>query len=200
MSTSDTATYSSPASCIGNRIKRIRTEKGMSRAELGEKVNLDQDRIQQYENGRRKPKTPLLKKIAEALSVSVFALMDPVPTSTLGVMYTLFELEENFNMTVARGPENKDKNPTMALSVSSADPMYYYMQEWLDEYEKTKSQLESASSAEEDETILKAYHEWKWNYSLDSSAYEKSLQKARLKNEIEKLQKEYDSLCDINEA
>lgn len=74
------------------------------------------------------------------------------------------------------------------------------MQEWLDEYEKTKSQLESVSSAEEEKTILKAYHEWKWNYSLDSSAYEKSLQKARLKNEIEKLQKEYDSLCDINEA
>lgn len=200
MSTSDTATYSSSASRIGDRIRRIRTEMGMSRAELAEKLGFDPNRVQQYENGARRPKTPLLKKIAEALSVSVFALMDPVPTSTIGVMYTLFELEENFNMTVARGPENKDKNPTMALSVSSADPMYYYMQEWLDEYEKTKSQLESVSSAEEEKTILKAYHEWKWNYSLDSSAYEKSLQKARLKNEIEKLQKEYDSLCDINEA
>ena len=131
--------------------------------------------------------------------MSVFAL-DPVPTSTLGVMYTFFELEEKFNMAVERGPENKEKAPTMTLSVSSADPMYYYMQEWLEEYEKTTLQLETASSAEEKETILKAYHEWKWNYSLDSSAYEKSLQKARLKNEIEKLQKEYDSLCDIDEA
>jgi len=199
MFTNDTATYSSPASRIGDRIKRIRNEKGMSRAELGEKVNLDQDRIQQYENGRRKPKAPLLKKIAEALSVSVFAL-DPVPTSTLGVMYTFFELEENFNMTVERGPENKEKAPTMVLSVSSADPMYYYMQEWLEKYEKTTLQLEAASSAEEKKTILKAYREWKWNYSFDNSTYEKTMQKARLKNEIEKLQKEYDSLCDTDEA
>lgn len=199
MFTSDTATYSSPAFRIGDRIKRIRNEKGMSRAELGEKVNLDQHRIQQYENGRRKPKAPLLKKIAEALSVSVFAL-DPVPTSTLGVMYTFFELEENFNMTVERGPENKEKAPTMTLSVSSADPMYYYMQEWLEEYKKVQSQLEAASSAEEKETIVKAYHEWKWNYSLSSSTYEKTMQKARLKNEIEKLQKKYDSLCDTDEA
>lgn len=199
MFTNDTATYSSPASRIGDRIKRIRNEKGMSRAELGEKVNLDQNRIQQYENGRRKPKAPLLKKIAEALSVSISAL-DPVPTSPLGVMHIFFELEEKFNMTVTRGPENKEKAPTMTLSVSSADPMYYYMQEWLEEYKKVQSQLEAASSVEEKETIVKAYHEWKWNYSLSNSAYEKTMQKTRLKNEIEKLQKEYDSLCDIDEA
>ena len=88
----------------------------------------------------------------------------------------------------------------MTISVSSADPMYYFMQEWLEEYEKTTSQLEAASSAEEKETILKAYHEWKWNYSLDNSAYEKAIKKARLKKEIESLQKEYDSLNDIDEA
>ena len=102
-------------------------------------------------------------------------------------------------MTVERGPENKEKAPTMVLSVSSADPMYYYMQGWLEEYEKTTLQLEAASSAEEKETILKAYHEWKWNYSLDNSTYEKAIKKVRLKKEIEKLQKEYDSLCDIDE-
>ena len=62
MSTSDTATYSSSASRIGNRIRRIRTERGMSRAELGEKIGLCQNRVQQYENGRRKPKSLFLKK------------------------------------------------------------------------------------------------------------------------------------------
>ena len=64
MSTSDTATYSSSASRIGDWFSRIRTERGMSRAELGEKIGLDQHRVQQYENGRRKPKAPLLEKIA----------------------------------------------------------------------------------------------------------------------------------------
>ena len=47
---------------IGQRIKTIREARGMTRAELGMLVGLDQNRIQQYENGRRKPKLPLLKK------------------------------------------------------------------------------------------------------------------------------------------
>lgn len=200
MSTNDKATNSSPASRIGGRIRRIRTEKGMSQAELGALIGLTADRIQKYENGARQPRTDVIEQLAGALGVSIFALTDPNTASHIGAMYAFFELEEKFNMTVARGPENKDKNPTMTLSVSSADPMYYYMQEWLEEYEKTKSQLEAASSAEEKKTILKAYHEWKWNYSFDNSTYEKTMQKARLKNEIEKLQKEYDSLCDTDEA
>lgn len=199
MSTSDTSTYSSPASRIRGRIRRIRTEKGMSQAELGALIGLTADRIQKYENGARQPRTDVIEQLAGALGVSIFALTDPNTASHIGAMYAFFELEEKFNMTVARGPE-KDEAPTMVLSVSSADPMYYYMQEWLEEYEKTKSQLEAAASAEEKEVILKAYHEWKWNYSLDNSTYEKAIKRARLKNEIEKLQKEYDSLCDIDEA
>lgn len=191
--------YSSPASRIGDRIRRIRTEKGMSQAELGAIIGLNADRIQKYENGARNPKADMLKQIASALGVSTLALTDPNTTSYIGAMFAFFELEENFNMTVARGPENKEKAPTMTLSVSSADPMYYYMQEWLKEYEKTQSQLKAAASDEEKATILKVYHEWKWNYSLDNSAYEKAIKKVRLKKEIEKLQKEYDSLCDIDE-
>lgn len=73
MSTSDTATYSSSASRIGDRIKRIRTERGMSRAELGEKIGLCQNRVQQYENGRRKPKAPLRELLTTYLSVEVGA-------------------------------------------------------------------------------------------------------------------------------
>lgn len=198
MSTSDKATNSSPASRIGDRIRRIRTEKGMSQAELGALIGLTADRIQKYENGARQPRTDVIEQLAGALGVSIFALTDPNTASHIGAMYAFFELEEKFNMTVARGPE--EKAPTMVLSVSSADPMYYYMQEWLKEYEKTQSQLKAAASDEEKKTILKAYHEWKWNYSFDNSTYEKTMQKARLKNEIEKLQKEYDSLCDTDEA
>ena len=44
------------ASRMGNRIRTIRVEKGMSQAELGNLVGLTADRIQKYENGARKPK------------------------------------------------------------------------------------------------------------------------------------------------
>ena len=69
---------------IGNRIRKIRETREMTRSELGALVGLDQTRIQQYENGKRKPKIPLLKKIAYALGVETIALMDPVTESYVG--------------------------------------------------------------------------------------------------------------------
>lgn len=181
------------ASRIGDRIRRIRTEKGMSQAELGAIIGLNADRIQKYENGARKPKAEMLKQIAGALGVSTLALTDPNTTSYIGAMFAFFELEEKFNMKVATGPE--DKAPTITLSVSFKDRMYEYMKEWLEEYNMTQSQLEMASSDEEKETILKAYHNWEWNYPQGIvDKCEKSLAKTRIKKKIEELQKLYDKL------
>ena len=81
------------AARIGARIKRIRETREMTRAELGALVGLDQNRVQQYENGKRKPKIPLLKKIASALGVETVALMDPTTESYVGAMYALFQME-----------------------------------------------------------------------------------------------------------
>jgi len=58
---------------VGRRICPIRQEEDMSRGELGEKVGLNANRIQQYENGARNPKFELCKQIAEALKVEVSA-------------------------------------------------------------------------------------------------------------------------------
>ena len=181
------------ASCVGDRIRKIRNEKGLSRTELGEKVGLDANRIQQYENGRRKPKADLLKQIAGALGVSTFALADPNITSCIGAMYTFFELEQKFNMKIEEGAE--DKPASMVLSVSFKDPIYDYMKEWLEEYKNIQAQLDVASSDEERKEILKSYHNWQWNYPNGVvGETEKALQKARIKNKIEELQEIYDKL------
>lgn len=50
------------ASRVGARIRKIRTDKGLLQADLGNMVGLTADRIQKYENGVRKPKADLLKK------------------------------------------------------------------------------------------------------------------------------------------
>ena len=68
---------------IGARIRTIRIARGMSQAELGEKVGLNADRMQKYENGARKPKADMLKQIAHALGVSTLALTDPVKSVIL---------------------------------------------------------------------------------------------------------------------
>ena len=60
---------------IGYRIKKIRTARGLTQAELGAAVGLSADRIQKYENGARKPKNELLFEIAGVLKVSPWALI-----------------------------------------------------------------------------------------------------------------------------
>ena len=66
---------------VGDRIKRVRNFRKMTMKELGMAVGFDENsadvRIAQYENNSRKPKEELFKKIAKALDVNWFALLDP---------------------------------------------------------------------------------------------------------------------------
>ena len=181
------------ASRMGNRIRTIRVEKGMSQAELGNLVGLTADRIQKYENGARKPKKDLLKNIAAALGVSTLALVDPNTTSRVGAMYALFELENRFNMKIEKTPE--DKPPGMSLTVDFRDSMYEYMKEWYEVYSAMRTEMESASSEAEKTEILKACHNWEWTFPkglVDKTS--KEMQKRRLKSKIEELQEVYDKL------
>ena len=181
------------ASRVGRRIRKIRIEKGISQAELGEMVGLNADRIQKYENGARKPKDDMLKSIAAALEVSTLALVDPNTASYIGAMYAFFELEEHFNMKIEKTPT--DKSPGLCLSVNSSDGMYRYMEEWYKTYTAMQAEMQTAASQDEKDTILKSYHDWEWNFPqgiVDRTS--KEMQKKRLKNKIEELQEAYDKL------
>ena len=104
---------------IGARIRNIRNAKGMSQGELGEKIGLNADRVQKYENGARKPKPDMLKRIASALEVSTLALTDPVTTNYIGAMFAMFELENTFNMKIGKTPD--DQPPGLCISVDFKD-------------------------------------------------------------------------------
>lgn len=78
---------------IGEKLKRIRKANNYSRAELAEKVGLNANRIQQYENGARNPRPELIRQFAEALNVSPYALKEPNISIPVGLMYRLFDLE-----------------------------------------------------------------------------------------------------------
>ena len=178
---------------IGARIRNIRNAKGMSQGELGEKIGLNADRVQKYENGARKPKPDMLKRIAFALDVSTLALTDPVTTNYIGAMFAMFELENTFNMRIGKTPD--DQPPGLCISVDFKDEIYKYMEEWYKVYSQTQSELEIASSEEERKEILDSYHNWEWTFPqgiVDKT--EKLLQKARLKRKIEELQEAYDQL------
>lgn len=61
---------------LGQLIKQYRTQKGMTQADLAQKVGTTMQNISQYERGIRNPKIQNLQKIADALGVDVFSLAD----------------------------------------------------------------------------------------------------------------------------
>jgi transcriptional regulator with XRE-family HTH domain len=83
---------------LGKRIKQIREAEGMSRSELGKALELNNPdiRIGSYENGKKFPRIPMLKKIADALGVSWQWLMtgriDAVTYMTMNEFGTDFVL------------------------------------------------------------------------------------------------------------
>ena len=89
---------------IGERIRFFRNLPGMTQKYLGTSVGFPENnadiRMAQYESGTRTPKAELTKAIANALEVSPLALDVPDIDSYLGLMHTLFALEDLYGLTV----------------------------------------------------------------------------------------------------
>ena len=60
---------------ITNNILKIRTEKGLTQAQLAEKLNVQQSMISMIENEERNPSVDVLLKLAAALGVTVDELI-----------------------------------------------------------------------------------------------------------------------------
>lgn len=181
---------------IGSRIRAIRTKKGMSQAELGELIGLNADRVQKYENGARKPKTDMLKKIASALEVSTLALTDPVVTNYIGAMYAFFEMEKNFNLKVVRD----GSGVSLMFDNGVLGEMNSLLDEWEKECRQVELELDAASTEEERASVLQDYDMWKWNFPkaiVERTERDmKELRKAKIEEQMKQLQKE---LSDLNE-
>lgn len=91
---------------LGDKIRKYRTLKGLTQAQLGSMVKLTGDRIRQYENDVRKPKDGKLMEIAEALNINPTALFEPDFRNPNSVMHTLFELEDIYGLRFEKSGEN----------------------------------------------------------------------------------------------
>ena len=60
---------------VGDNIKRIRKERGITQKRLGELCGIAEPNIRKYENGKQNPKLETVEKIASALGVTAFDLM-----------------------------------------------------------------------------------------------------------------------------
>lgn len=174
---------------IGNRIRKIRIDRGLSQTGLGERIGLSADRVQKYENGARKPKMEMLIKIADALGVSSLALSDPNTTSYLGAMYALFEIESTYGLKI------EEKNNAVSLTVEYDNELYDYMHEWAKLDDLVKHQIKYVDHEGDEKKISQEYQNWKWNFPR--GMYDKEfveLRKEEIKEYMEKLQKIYNEL------
>ena len=82
-----------------NRIKELRQNKGLSQAELAQKVGISEQSVSFYENDRRKPKIETWNRLADFFKVSVpylQGLSEPVRKSRLK------ELRQKKNLTLKK--------------------------------------------------------------------------------------------------
>ena len=141
---------------IGERIKRIRTMRGMTLKYLGESVGFPANnadvRMAQYEKGTRTPKADLTKQIADVLGVAPETLDVPNIESYLGIMHTLFALEDTFGLKI----DKLDGEVCIRLDKESKD--FLAMAEMFKAWEAKAEQLRSGEITKEE------YDDWRYNY------------------------------------
>ena len=90
---------------IGERIHFFRLLRGMTQKYLGMALGFPEKsadvRLAQYETGSRTPKTDLTAALAQVLDVSPHALSVPDIDSYVGLMHTLFTLEDNYGLKIS---------------------------------------------------------------------------------------------------
>lgn len=150
---------------IGERIHFFRIMRGMTQKYLGMLVGFPERsadvRLAQYETGSRKPKAELTAALAQALDIVPQALDIPDIDSYIGLMHTLFALEDIYGLTVSETngevclKVNKDKSKDAAelLKMLSA---------WKEQADK----LSAKEISKED------YDQWRYNYpKFDNSQH-----------------------------
>ena len=142
---------------IGERIKYIRNLRGMTQKHLGMIVGFSERtadvRIAQYESGARKPKKHLIDSLAQALNVSPFAFNVPDIDNNIGLMHTLFTLEDFHAMRISE----VDGEPCILLHISKGqthDELHHMISAWREQAAK----LESGAIMKEE------YDQWRYCY------------------------------------
>ena len=145
---------------ISERIRFIRNLRGMTQKYLGTVVGLPEKtadiRMAQYEAGTRTPKEDLTQSLANALGVSPLALNTPDIDSYLGMMHTLFTLEDRYGLTI----ETRDGevlfhfDPRKGQDAARISEMVYA---WAPVMEKYRI----------GEITKEEYDNWRYNYPRD---------------------------------
>ena len=142
---------------IGERIHFFRNLRGMTQKYLGTLVGFPEKsadvRLAQYESGTRTPKADLTAALARALDVAPQALSVPDIDSEIGLMHTLFALEDIYGLHVGK----LDDEVCIRLDRSKG-VTYLSILECLSAWQEQSAKLAAGEISQED------YDRWRYRY------------------------------------
>ena len=142
---------------IGERIRFFRNMKGITQKYLGQVVGFPERsadvRMAQYETGSRTPKADLTKTLADFFGVSTNALTVPDIDTDIGLMHTLFALEDIRGLRIGEidGEICLRLDRSRGLTYAS---MFEMFSKWANEAKK----LETGEITKEE------YDHWRYTY------------------------------------
>ena len=148
---------------IGKRIRFFRNRKGMTQKQLGEILGFlgktSDVRMAQYESEARTPKQDLVKEMAHIFDVRPRAITVPEIDSYIGLMHTLFALEDMYGLKIGE----IDGEVCLRLD-KSAGSTYSTM------FDMFHAWQEQATRLEQGEITKEEYDQWRYKYpELDTS-------------------------------
>ena len=149
---------------VGDRIKRVRNFRGLTMKDLGLAIGYNEKtadiRIAQYESGTRTPKEDTLRKIAGILDVNYRSLYEPTLYAAEDVMFTLFELDEQYKNSLRIYDIVDESDPDYSEKHKAVSFRYNTLDGFMAEWQIRKNEL-AAGEISKDE-----YFEWKLNWPL----------------------------------
>ncbi len=142
---------------IGERIRFFRNKKGVTQKYLGQVVGFPERsadvRMAQYETGSRTPKADLTRMLAGFFEISTDALTVPDIDSDIGLMHTLFALEDIRGLTIG------EIDGEICLKLDKSKGKTY-----ADMLEMLSAWAEQAKKLEDGEITREDYDRWRYNY------------------------------------
>lgn len=157
---------------IGQRIKLFRNLRKFTQKELGLMLGFPKNaadvRVAQYESETRIPKDDVINAFAHYLKVSPKALNVPEIDTYVGLMHTLFALEDTYGLKINKIDDRLCI--TLDNHNKSFTTLFDNFNLWQNEYQKL---LDGEITEEE-------YNEWRYNYpKAEAERFKKDIDKLR---------------------
>ena len=140
----------------GQRIRFFRNLRGMTQKYLGMMVGFSERtadiRMAQYESGTRTPKINLINELSQALSISPDALTVPDIDSGIGLMHTLFAIEDMYGLTISKIDDR------LCLTWQPGDLSNLSLMQRFSDWQKEAERLRASEISKEE------YDQWRYTY------------------------------------